>query len=307
MILTQFTFKKTFLIVVLLTSIQLLHAQDPLYIYESQNDSTDLSNNFYDYSDELLFVFEDTLLFASWDTERVHSRGINWAELGDSIVLPLLISENHRYVHPINNPVTSRFGPRRGRYHYGTDVNLNDGDPVLASFDGMVRYAGFSGGYGNVIVIRHFNGLETVYAHLSKINVETGRIVAAGDEIGLGGRTGRSRGAHLHFETRFRGIAINPEDLIDFQNFKLKSDTLVLYQKNFSLVNSANPRISTGTPSATRSTSTVSPDAKYHTVKKGETLGHIAARHRTSIDALCRLNGIKRTSIIREGQKLRVR
>lgn len=306
MILSQITFKKSLLIVFLLTSIQLLHAQDPLYIYESQNDSTDLSNNFYDYSDELLFVFEDTLLFASWDTARVHSRGINWAELGDSIVLPLLLTENQRYVHPINTPVTSRFGPRRGRYHYGTDVNLNDGDPVLVSFDGMIRYSGYSGGYGNVVVVRHYNGLETVYAHLSKINVETGRLVTAGDEIGLGGRTGRSRGAHLHFETRFRGVAINPEDLIDFQNFKLKSDTLVLYQRNFSLVNSSNPRISTGTP-ATRSTSTVSPDAKYHTVKKGETLGHIAGRYRTSIDALCRLNGIKRTSIIREGQRLRVR
>lgn len=306
MILQNLKFRFSLFLLILLSTSK-VYAQDPLYIYESSNDSIDLSNNFYDYSDELLFVFEDTLLFASWDTARVHSRGINWAELGDSIVLPLLLTENQRYVHPINNPVTSRFGPRRGRYHYGTDVNLNDGDPVLASFDGMIRYAGYSGGYGNVVVIRHFNGLETVYAHLSKINVEIGRIVTAGDEIGLGGRTGRSRGAHLHFETRFRGVAINPEDLIDFQNFKLKSDTLVLYQKNFSLVNSANPRISTGTPSATRSTSTVSPDAKYHTVKKGETLGHIAAKHRTSIDALCRLNGIKRTSIIREGQRLRVR
>jgi murein DD-endopeptidase MepM/ murein hydrolase activator NlpD len=272
-----------------------LIAQDPVVVYESKNDSIDISNNFYDFSDSLLYIFSDTAFFTLWDTSRVHNIEKSWDALSDSILLPLLLTPQQRYVHPFEGVVTSKFGPRRGRYHYGTDVNLNDGDTVVAAFDGIVRFASVAGGYGNVVVIRHFNGLETLYAHLNKIEVEVDRLVFAGDIIGLGGRTGRSFGAHLHYEIRFRGVALNPQDIVDFEKFELKSDTLVLHKKNFTSVNKAG------------SSTTSSGGTQYHTVRSGDTLGHIAVRYGTTVTNLCRLNNIKRDSILRIGQKIRVR
>ncbi len=277
-----------------------LKAQEPQIIYESHNDSTDISNNFYDFSDSLLFIFTDTTIFSMWDTSRVHNRELNWEELGDSVVLPLLITSQQKYVHPFKGLVTSKFGYRRGRYHYGTDINLTVGDTVVAAFDGYVRFSAPYSGYGNVVVIRHFNGLETLYGHLSKINVDVGQHVFAGDLIGLGGKTGRSYGDHLHYEIRFRGVAINPQDLVDFEKYSLKSDTLVLYKKNFSAVNSSTPRITTGTNTQTGT-------SQYHTVRSGDTLSAIAVRYGTTVTSLCNLNNISRTSILRIGQKIRVR
>jgi murein DD-endopeptidase MepM/ murein hydrolase activator NlpD len=269
-------------------------AQDPEYIYESHNDSIDISNHFYDFSDSLLFIFSDTLIFSMWDTSMVHNVGKYWDELGDSVALPLLVSSGQKYVHPFKGRVTSKFGPRRGRYHYGTDVDLVTGDTVVAAFDGFVRYTGVAGGYGNVVVVRHFNGLETLYGHLHKFETETGKLVFAGDPIGLGGSTGRSSGDHLHFEVRFKGVAINPQDIIDFEKFELKTDTLVLYQKKFAPVSNTSATVSSGVP-------------QYHTVRSGDTLSGLAVKYHTTVDALCRLNNMKRTDIIRIGQKLRVR
>lgn len=297
----NFNLKTLFLLVFLNFIVLTTYSQIP-------NNNSDTINNLngnIDYSDDLFSIFEDTLIFAAWDTSRVHSRSLNWSELGDSIVLPLLLSENQIYVHPIEEIVTSRFGPRRKRFHYGTDLNLDDGDSVVVCFDGMVRYVGNSGGYGKVVVVRHFNGLETVYAHLSRIKVESGNMINAGEVIGLGGRTGRSRGSHLHFEVRFRGVALNPEDIIDFQNFRLRSDTLVIFNRSNSASNSQNPRLSTSNSSRTKIA--VNPNPVYHRVRKGETLGHIAIRHGTTVTALCRLNGIKRTSVLRIGQRIRIR
>jgi len=280
--------------------------QSYFFFHESVNDSIDLSNNFYDYSDSLLFIFNDSVFFSEWDTNKVHYRGMNWDEFGDSIVLPLLITQNQQYVHPFEGKVTSRYGRRRNRFHYGIDVNLNDGDTVRNSFDGFVRYTGFYGGYGNVVVVRHLNGLETLYAHLSKITTETGRFIQAGDLIGLGGRTGRSYGAHLHFEIRFKGVAINPQHIINFETFTLLSDTLVLQKKNFSSVSKVPPTITvaqTGNNQQPQNEGT----PVYHTIRRGETLGHIATRYGTTVTKLCQLNGINRNDIIREGRRLRVR
>jgi murein DD-endopeptidase MepM/ murein hydrolase activator NlpD len=274
-------------------------AQDPVLIYESQNDSIDLANNFYDFSDSLLYIFSDTLFFTLWDTGRVHNVEPKWDALGDSIVLPLLITPQQKYIHPFHGPVTSKYGPRRGRFHYGTDVNLNDGDTVVAAFDGFVRFAGVAGGYGNVVVIRHFNGLETLYAHLQDIHVQVDRLIFAGDIIGLGGRTGRSYGAHLHYEIRFRGVALNPQDVVDFEKFALKSDTLILHNKNFSALASS--------ATSTTSTTVTTGVPQFHTVRSGDTLGHIAVKYGTTVTNLCNINNIKRDSILRLGQKIRVR
>jgi murein DD-endopeptidase MepM/ murein hydrolase activator NlpD len=279
-----------------LFSVSLSLAQENIVIYESKNDSIDISMNFYDFSDSLLYIFSDTTYFTLWDTSKVHNVESEWEVLGDSVVLPLLLTPQQRYVHPVMGPVTSKFGPRRGRYHYGTDVNLNDGDTVVAAFDGFIRFTGYAGGYGNVVVIRHFNGLETLYAHLQRIDVQVDRLVFAGDVVGLGGRTGRSYGAHLHYEIRFRGVALNPQDIVDFEKFELKSDTLVLYQKNFASVkrSSSSGTVASGVP-------------QYHTVRSGDTLGHIAHRYGTTVSTLCSLNNIRRDSILRIGQRIRVR
>ncbi len=271
-------------------------SQERFVIYESLNDSNDISNNFYDFSDSLLYLFYDTLFFTLWDTSYVHNIESCWEGLGDSIVLPLLLTSQQRYEHPYKGQVSSRYGYRRGRFHYGMDINLNDKDSILCAFDGIVRYTGYSGGYGNVVTIRHFNGLETVYAHLNSIETESGKLVFAGDVIGLGGRTGRAYGAHLHFEIRFRGIALNPQDIVDFEKFELLSDTLILYRKKFISVTSAHQ--------SSASTSTV---PKYHTIRKGDTLGHIAVRYGTTVTNLCKLNNISRNSALRIGQRLRVR
>ncbi len=280
--------------------------QSYFYFYESINDSIDISNNFYDYSDSLLYIFNDTTFFCEWDTNKVHYKGMNWNEFGDSIVLPLLISQNQKYAHPFEDIVTSKYGRRRNRFHYGIDVNLNVGDSVRNSFDGFVRYTGYNGGYGNVVVVRHLNGLETVYAHLSKILVETGKFIQAGEYVGLGGRTGRSTGAHLHFEVRFLGVAINPQHIIDFKEYTLISDTLILLKKSFSTAPNVPPNISVAKIGSDGQAQEME-NPVYHTIRKGETLGHIATRYKTTVAKLCQLNGISRNAIIREGRKLRVR
>ena len=129
--------------------------------------------------------------------------------------------------------MTSEFGPRWHRYHYGTDLQLRIGDSVVSAFDGVVRIVKLSKGYGNVILIRHNNGLETVYGHLSKQLVLPNQEVKAGELIAWGGNTGRSTGPHLHFETRYLGIPINPRELIDFSTFKLKSNIFWLTERSF--------------------------------------------------------------------------
>jgi len=271
-------------------------AQEPQCVFESHNDSIDICNHFYDFSDSLLYIFSDTLIFSMWDTSRVHNVEKYCDELGDSVILPLLVSSGQKYVQPFCGRITSKYGPRRGRFHYGMDIDLVTGDTVVSAFDGFVRFAGIAGGYGNVVVVRHFNGLETLYGHFDKLLTESGKLVFAGDPIGLGGNTGRSFGDHLHFEVRFKGIALNPQDIIDFQTCALKTDTLVLYQKKIAPV------------SNTTSTGTVSSGVpQYHTVKSGDTLGGLAVKYHTTIDTLCRLNNMRRTDIIRIGQKLRVR
>ena len=124
--------------------------------------------------------------------------------------------------------ITSNYGPRWGRQHAGLDIKVYIGDTIRAAFDGKVRISAFNGsGYGYYIVIRHPNGLETLYGHMSKLIAKENQIVRAGDVIGLGGNTGRSTGSHLHFETRILGKAINPALMFDFPNQDVVSNTFI--------------------------------------------------------------------------------
>ncbi len=194
---------------------------------------------------------------------------------------------------PCMGAVTSNFGyrPSMHRYHYGTDFQVYVGEPIHAAFDGKVRVvASQPGGFGNVIVIRHKNGLETVYGHLSRQIVKMGQYVKAGEVIGLGGNTGHSTGPHLHFETRILGIAINPAEIFDFQNKVTHMDTYVFYADA--------GKMTTG-----KALKNV-PGIAYHKVTSGETLFSIAQKYGTSIDVLCQLNKIK-NGVIRSGQIIR--
>ena len=144
-----------------------------------------------------------------------------------------ILQEDCDFSLPIDAPTTSRFGYRWGRPHNGIDLDLETGDSVCAAFDGVVRLSRWYYGFGNLIVIRHFNGLETCYAHLSKRELKSGDLVNAGQYIGKGGSTGHSTGAHLHFEIHFMGKPINPERVIDFKNATLKVESLELKPRFF--------------------------------------------------------------------------
>lgn len=262
-------------------------------IIESQNDSIDLSNNFYDLYTFLGISHPSDVLYTSWNTSKIKYIDTSGVIMFDSVMLELAdISTERNYCHPIKSPVTSRFGYRWRRFHYGIDLDLNTGDTLRCAFDGQVRVTTYDPGYGYVIVVRHDNGLETVYAHLSKFLVDTNQLIKAGDPIALGGNSGRSTGSHLHFELRYLGIALNPESIIDFENFCLLKETIYLTEKNRQYLE--------------RMKNQKESNSKYYTVRSGDTLGKIAAKNHTSIKNLCRLNGIRESKVLRPGQKLRV-
>lgn len=223
-----------------------------------------------------------------WTADRLNPYKIPIDSISDSIRI-----DCSEFVLPVPGAITSKFGARRYRFHYGTDLRLCMGEPVKAAFSGKVRIIDYERkGYGHYIVIRHNNGLETVYAHLSKVLVEHNQTIHAGDTIALGGNTGRSTGPHLHFEIRYLGNAINPANVIDFNEGNLRNEEYLITRNNSFDYYREIKSLQT---------------AKYITVRSGDTLGHIASRNGTSINTLCRLNNISSKSIIRAGQKLRVR
>jgi len=216
------------------------------------------------------------------------------SKMTDSIPVYMVSPWSNCFTFPLEESVVnSDFGWRRSRFHSGIDLDLEVGDNVYASFDGIVKKSDYVSGYGNLVVIKHFNGLETYYAHLSKILIAEGDTILAGDKIALGGNTGRSTGPHLHFEIRYRGAAINPKYLVDFKNQVLTSEVFYLKKEHF------KPKTESGTNSTTAK--------KYYTVKKGDTLSRIAVKHNTSVSKLCKLNGISSKKILKPGMRLRVK
>ena len=191
------------------------------------------------------------------------------------------------YCHPNRNAVTSDFGFRRGwQFHYGIDTRLKVGDSICSSFGGMVRIVQRGRAYGNYVVIRHFNGFETVYGHLSKTFVKVNQVVRAGEIIALGGNTGRSTGPHLHYEIRYLGQPVSPRDLIDFENYTAIYRIVDLCAGHFAYAKELE-------------------QVRYYTVRRGDTLSGISSKTGVSVDKLCQLNNIKRTTILRIGQRIR--
>lgn len=225
-------------------------------------------------------------LYCDWNVKKVHPFRVDLTKKADTTLLPLIKSGSCDYALPSPGHVTSDFGHRRYRYHYGIDIKLQTGDTVRSVFEGTVRVAHYDASYGKVVVVRHTNGLETLYAHLSKLSVEPGDWVEAGDLVGLGGNTGRSTGSHLHFECRYLGEPINPNELIDFAKGSLKTDTLALTAGTFHYLKALRTQ-------------------KFHTIRPGDTLSGLARRYGTSVSTLCRLNRIRSTSTLRVGQRLR--
>lgn len=222
-----------------------------------------------------------------------------------------LVDSLDQYHCPFQGDVYYRgkFGMRRGRRHQGVDLPLKTGDPIYATFTGKVRMSKYLGAYGNVIIIRHENGLETFYAHLSKRHVEVGDWVNAGDVIGLGGSTGRSTGPHLHFETRYNGFAFDPQWLIDFKTGTLRHRLFVLKKKYFNIYSNYEQDFEDEMKNEEEDKKEDAEKAamKYYTIKSGDTLGRIAINNGTTVNALCRLNGITPKTTLRIGRRIRVR
>ena len=202
-----------------------------------------------------------------------------------------------------------KFGMRRGRRHQGVDLPLKTGDPVYATFNGKVRISKYFGAYGNLVVIRHENGIETFYGHLSKRLVEAGDWVNAGDVIGLGGSTGRSTGPHLHYETRYDGFAFDPQWLIDFKKGELRHRLFVLKKKYFNIYSNYEQDFEDEMKNEEDDKKEDAEKAamKYYTIRSGDTLGRIAINNGTTVNALCRLNGITPKTTLRIGRRIRVR
>lgn len=226
-------------------------------------------------------------MYPEWINTRVHFKHA----LPDSFRIDL-----RGFVMPTTNTqITDKFGyrPRRRRVHNGIDIKVNRGDTIYAAFDGKVRITAYQRkGYGHYVVIRHHNGIETLYAHLSKKLVGANDNVKAGDPIGIGGNTGRSSGPHLHFETLLLGSCLDPALLFDFKNQDVTGDFYLYRRPGSKYIENGVVKIA-------------GPEKKYHKVKSGETIGKIARKYNVEEGIIFKLNKLNSRSIIRPGQMLR--
>lgn len=255
-------------------------------------------------------------LYDGWDNKYAHR----------ATLLPDRYTINLRHFHmpTTSRVITSNFGYRWGRQHKGLDIKVYTGDTIRAAFSGKVRIVRYEGGgYGKYIVIRHNNGLETIYGHLSKQLVSEDQDVRAGDVIGLGGNTGRSTGSHLHFETRLCGVALNPALMFDFRAQDVTGDTYVFDKNTYDRESVEATRLrgkqgngdyteedvrgyaSNNADKGQNNTTFTNEEPLYHKVARGETLSSIARKRGVSVETICKLNHIKKTTRLRPGLMLR--
>ncbi len=270
-----------------------------------------------------------------WDTASVFAyRDFTYDTMPDVLELEI-VDSLWRFSPPVVGKVFSPYGRRRRSNHNGVDLPKPVGTPIYATFDGRVRYARYNtGGYGYMVILRHTNELESWYGHMCRLAVSSGDYVRAGQIIGYVGNTGRSRGSHLHFELRYRDQTFDPEFLVDFENGKLRYKVFPLEKSYLDIHSHASEILQefdddwaigsllaeAGDSVAIRAaiaqqkaidsngqTVVKESSAVYHTVKSGDILGRIAIRYGTTVDRICKLNNISRNSILRLGQRLRVR
>lgn len=293
-------FKTTFILILIL-QIFPLAAQDKYAAnisYDKRHAALDsvILQELIEEEDEEGDVYEG--LYEKWSDTKVNPYGVDLKNLKDSFAINIA-----EYYPPCLGHVTSNFGLRKRRFHNGIDLKVHVGDTIRASFSGKVRIRQYNrGGYGYFLVLRHEDGLETIYAHLSKFLVAPNQEINVGDPIALGGNSGRSTGPHLHFEVRILGNPINPAKMFSFSDYlPLKNKYYVVKDETFE----ERLRYS-GVYSVKSGTSKDYSAVKYYKVKKGDVLGKIASRNGISVSQLCRLNNIKTSSTIRPGQRLRL-
>lgn len=230
--------------------------------------------------------------YSIWDSRAVNPYRIDPSELKDTITFIMYDSASSRFWSPplIKGKLNDDFGPRRYRWHYGIDLDLEMTEPVYAAFDGIIRICKYDRqGYGNYVLIRHYNGLETIYGHLTRQLVKVGDIVKAGEMIGLGGNTGRSTGPHLHFEVRYQGYAIDPEHFYDFHGpNQIRSRIIKVSPKQFLYLKQARL-------------------AFYHKIRPGDTMLEIAERYRVPMRKILKLNKMSTRTVLRIGRRIRIR
>ncbi len=263
------------------------------------------TSKFSNFSEQEELYPADDLYSSVWMNERVNPYN---ATLPDSFKIVVSGFES-----PIESNVTSEYGPRWGRFHAGIDIAVHKGDSIRAAFDGQVRISHRfdKNGYGWYVVIRHDNGLETLYGHLSKPLVNDNQRVKAGETIGLGGSTGRSSGPHLHFETRFLGVPMNPRNIIDFDANVIYADTYTIdkhdsfseYNRFHGLYRARRTKSNT----AVAATYKTSDGRSIHVVKSGDNLSRIARMYKTSVATLCAINNLDKDAILSLGKKLIVK
>jgi len=230
-------------------------------------------------------------LYGAWNEKYTRQR----ENMPDSFLIKL----NNFCMPTESRIVMSDFGLRNGRQHKGLDIKVYTGDTIRSAFSGKVRIVRFDNkGFGNYVVIRHHNGLETIYGHMSKNLVTQNQEVEAGTPIGLGGSSGRSTSAHLHFETRLCGIAIDPALLFDFRNQDVTGD-YYMYCHN------ATEKGKTQVAQQSKQKDEQNTAVRYHKVVRGETLSSIARKHHTTVSNLCRINRISTSYRLKPGQILK--
>lgn len=255
-------------------------------IINRQIDSLRMSYPKNQFEDGFAF-YPATKYYGNWNTRMLFPYTDSLYKADTLITLDLSSGISGPFVFPFRGVLTSGFGWRDSAFHRGIDVDLTRGDTVGAAFMGMVRFAGQSGGYGNVVIIRHYNGLETVYAHLWRIKCKPGDIVNSGQMIGLGGNSGHSTGTHLHFETRFRGVAIDPAYLINLETRELVGEKIDLVR--------------------TRQGYGVRPaGVEFHTVRRGDNITKIAQQYGRTVKQVQAYNGWTGYVRLRAGDKVRV-
>ena len=281
------------------------------------------NNGTYRYVKDPKALKDDKVFTEHWDTRSVNPYH-DEKPLPDNFSL-WIVDTLDSYCCPNKTTPSSKFGYRHGRRHQGVDLPYPTGTPVYAAFDGKVRVSDYVGGYGNLIIIRHANGLETYYGHLSQRDKQPGDWVNAGDVIGLGGSTGRSSGPHLHFETRYQGYAFDPSWLIDFETgtlrhrlFRIRSWYFNPNQRYVQNIDDEDEIFRTDEEDRLLAEEQAKKEAaaraaaeaaamRYHTVRSGDTLYSIARKNGTTVKQICQLNGIKETTVLQVGRRLRVR
>lgn len=247
-----------------------------------------------------------TIMTKKWDTLNFN------AYKNQSKTLPFKVTfTDSMYSSPIKRKkvITSRYGWRKGKPHRGIDIDLVTGDDVMAMFDGIVRFVRYSSGHGRTIVIRHYNGLETAYAHLSKYLVKVNDTIKKGQVIGKGGTTGNARGSHLHLVVSYEGNFINPEYLFDFnENNKIRHKNIWVTKKWVKAQFHSSKRQSKLDFVNTYEEALISQKkqsrSKIYFVKSGDTLSEISNKYNISLSRLCKINALSKTRVLKIGQKI---